>query len=136
MKKKILLVDDEETLRWALQNTLLDDGYDVEETNDSIEALELAKKRKYDLVISDLTMPFMNGVQLIAEIKKANPSIRAIIMTGYGSTEAVIEAMHTGVSDFITKPFKLEHMKKVIRKVLSEGENTGTNAHSEKKTRE
>lgn len=77
-------------------------------------------------------MPFMNGVQLIAEIKKANPSIRAIIMTGYGSTEAVIEAMHTGVSDFITKPFKLEHMKKVIRKVLSEGENTGTNAHSEK----
>lgn len=133
MKKKILLVDDEETLRWALQNTLLDDGYDVEDTNDSIEALELAKKRKYDLVISDLTMPFMNGVQLIAEIKKANPSIRAIIMTGYGSTEAVIEAMHTGVSDFITKPFKLEHMKKVIRKVLSESENTGINAYSEKK---
>lgn len=135
MKKKILLVDDEETLRWALQNTLLDDGYDVEDTNDSVEALEMAKKRRYDLVISDLTMPAMNGVQLIAEIKKANPAIRAIIMTGYGSTEAVIEAMHTGVSDFITKPFKLEHMKKVIRKVLSENENTGTNAYSEKNHR-
>ncbi|WP_347273997.1 response regulator [Candidatus Kuenenia sp.] len=135
MKKKILLVDDEETLRWALQNTLLDDGYDVEDTNDSVEALEMAKKRRYDLVISDLTMPAMNGVQLIAEIKKANPSTRAIIMTGYGSTEAVIEAMHTGVSDFITKPFKLEHMKKVIRKVLSESENTGTNAYSEKNHR-
>src|SRR3990167_11303990 len=112
MKKKILLVDDEETLRWALQNTLLDDGYDVEDTNDSVKALELAKKTKYDLVISDLTMPAMNGVQLIAEIKKANPATRAIIMTGYGSTEAVIEAMHTGVSDFITKPFKLEHIKR------------------------
>lgn len=133
MKKKILLVDDEETLRWALQNTLLDDGYDVEDTNDSVEALKLAKKIKYDLVISDLTMPTMNGVQLISEIKKASPATKAIIMTGYGSTEAVIEAMHTGVSDFITKPFKLEHIKKVIRKVLNEHGISDENAANEKK---
>jgi len=134
MKKKILLVDDEETLRWALKDTLLDDGYDVEDTNDSVEALKLAKKIKYDLVISDLTMPIMNGVQLIAEIKKVSPATKAVIMTGYGSTEAVIEAMHTGVSDFITKPFKLDHIKKVIRKVLNERNVSDINADSEKKS--
>ncbi|MCF6149298.1 MAG: response regulator [Candidatus Kuenenia sp.] len=133
MKKKILLVDDEETLRWALKDTLLDDGYDVEDTNDSVEALKLAKKIKYDLVISDLTMPAMNGVQLISEIKKVSPATKAVIMTGYGSTEAVIEAMHTGVSDFITKPFKLEHIKKVIRKVLNEHGNSDANADNGKK---
>lgn len=120
MKKKILLVDDEETLRWALHEALSGDGFDIENTNDSVQALEFTRKTKYDLVISDLRMPIMGGLQLISEIKKQSPDTKAIIITAYGSIEAVIEAMHLGVLDFITKPFKIEHIKGVIRRVLDD----------------
>ena len=120
MKKKILLVDDEETLRWALHEALSEEGFDIENTSDSMKALEFTRKTKYDLVISDLKMPIMGGLQLISEIKKQNPDTKAIIITAYGSAEAVIEAMHLGVLDFITKPFKIEHIKRVINKVLDD----------------
>jgi len=73
MKKKILLVDDEETLRWALHEALSEEGFDIENTNDSVKALAFTRKTKYDLVISDLKMPIMGGLQLISEIKKQNP---------------------------------------------------------------
>ncbi|MBI2471707.1 MAG: response regulator [Planctomycetes bacterium] len=120
MKKKILLVDDEETLRWALHEALSEEGFDIENTNDSVKALAFTRKTKYDLVISDLKMPIMGGLQLISEIKKQNPDTKAIIITAYGSIEAVIEAMHLGVMDFITKPFKIEHIKSVIYRVLND----------------
>ena len=119
MKKRILLVDDEETLRLALHEALTDDGYEVENSGDSVKALELAKSNTYDLVISDLKMPNMGGLQLVAELKKLHPDIKPIVMTAYGSIETVIEAMHIGVVDFLTKPFKIEHIRGVIRRVLN-----------------
>lgn len=119
MKKKILLVDDEETLRWALHEALTEEGYEVENINDGVKALEFAKKTSYDLVISDLRMPTMGGIQLISEIKKIRPNVKSVIITAYGSIETVIEAMHVGVSDFVTKPFKIEHIKGVIHKILN-----------------
>ena len=120
MKKKILLVDDEETLRWALQEALTDEGYEVEDTSDGVQAVEFAKKSGYDLVISDLRMPTMSGIQLITEIKKVHPDIKAIIMTAYGSVETVVEAMRIGVADFVAKPFKIEYIKNVIHRVLDQ----------------
>jgi CheY-like chemotaxis protein/anti-sigma regulatory factor (Ser/Thr protein kinase) len=119
MAKRILLVDDEETLRLALHEALTDDGYEVENSGDSVKALELAKSRSYDLVISDLKMPNMGGLQLVAELKKLHPDIKPIVMTAYGSIETVIEAMHIGVVDFLTKPFKIEQIRGVIRRVLN-----------------
>lgn len=120
MKKKILLVDDEETLRWALHEALTEEGYEVENISDGVKALEFAKKISYDLVISDLRMPTMGGIQLISEIKKIRPNVKSVIITAYGSIETVIEAMHIGVSDFMTKPFKIEHIKAVIHKILND----------------
>ncbi|MDR4509035.1 MAG: response regulator [Candidatus Brocadiaceae bacterium] len=124
MKKRILLVDDEETLRWALYEALSEEGYEVDDTNDGIEALEMIKNTHYDLVISDLSMPTINGLQLVSEIKEIRPATKAVIITAYGSTEAVIEAMHLGVSDFITKPFKIEHIKNVILSAMSDAANS------------
>ena len=103
MKKRILLVDDEETLRLALHEALTDDGYEVENSGDSVKALELAKSNTYDLVISDLKMPNMGGLQLVAELKKLHPDIKPIVMTAYGSIETVIEAMHIGGRGFSYK---------------------------------
>lgn len=120
MKKKILLVDDEETLRWALHEALTEEGYAVDNTSDGVQALEFIRKANYDLVISDLRMPTIGGLQLISEIKKIRPDVKSIIITAYGSIETVIEAMHIGVSDFLTKPFKIEHIKSVIRRVLND----------------
>jgi len=118
------LVDDEETLRWALQEALTDEGYDVDDTNDSIEALKMARQANYDLIMSDLSMPTMNGLQLISEIRKEHPEIKAIIITGYGTTEAVIEAMRQGISDFVMKPFKIDQIKNVIYKVVNQPGNS------------
>ena len=129
MKKKILLVDDEETLRWALHEALSEEGFDIENTNDSVKALEFTRKTNYDLVISDLKMPIMGGIQLISEIKKHKPDIKAIIITAYGSVEAVVEAMRIGVLDFITKPFKIEHIKSVIHRVLNDSEIPNYNSN-------
>lgn len=128
MKKKILLVDDEETLRWALHEALTEEGYDIENINDGVKALELARNTSYDLVISDLRMPTMSGIQLISEIKKIRPKAKSIIITAYGSIETVIEAMHIGVSDFVTKPFKIEYIKGVIHKVLNDSLMTNTDS--------
>lgn len=128
MKKKILLVDDEETLRWALQEALMEEGYNVDNTSDGVKALEFIRKANYDLVISDLRMPAMGGLQLISEIKKIRPDVKSIIITAYGSIETVIEAMHIGVSDFLTKPFKIEHIKSVIHRVLYDSSISKNNA--------
>lgn len=127
MGKKILLVDDEETLRWALHEALTEEGYDVENTSDGVKALEFARKANCDLVISDLRMPTMGGLQLISEIKKIRPNAKSIIITAYGSIETVIEAMHIGTSDFVTKPFKIEHIKNVIHRVLNESSMSNEN---------
>ncbi len=127
MKKRILLVDDEETLRWALHEALTEEGYNVDNTDDGVNALESVRKTKYDLVISDLRMPTMGGLQLISEIKKICPDVKSIIITAYGSIETVIEAMHIGVSDFMTKPFKIEHMKSVIHRVLHDSSISNNN---------
>jgi len=127
MKRKILLVDDEETLRWALHEALTEEGYNIDNTNDGVEALEFIRKANYDLVISDLRMPTMSGLQLISEIKKIRPDIKSIIITAYGSIETVIEAMHIGVSDYMTKPFKIEHIKSVIHRVLNDSSASNNN---------
>lgn len=132
MKKKILLVDDEETLRWALHEALTDEGYEVENINDGVKALEFARKTSYDLVISDLRMPTMGGIQLVSEIKKIHPNIKSVIITAYGSIETVIESMHIGVSDFVTKPFKIEYIKGVIHKILNNSFITNNNVNDVK----
>jgi CheY-like chemotaxis protein/anti-sigma regulatory factor (Ser/Thr protein kinase) len=136
MRKKILLVDDEETLRWALHEALTEEGYDVENTNDGVKALEFARKANYDLVISDLRMPTMGGLQLVSEIKKIRPNAKSIIITAYGSIETVIEAMHIGTSDFVTKPFKIEHIKNVIHRVLDEFSMSNNNVGDAKNNEE
>src|SRR3990167_9431952 len=117
MKKKILLVDDEETLRWALHEALSEEGFDIENTNDSVKALAFTRKTKYDLVISDLKMPIMSGLQLISEIKKQNPDTKAIIITAYGSEKA-ISSDDNSLSNFgFTAEAGLNTAKNMVRKL-------------------
>jgi len=118
MNFKILLVDDEETLRYVLKESLTGEGYNVDVANDGFQALECFKVTPYDLLITDLRMHGMDGLQLIREIKKNNLHINVIIITAYGSGETIKEAMGLGVIELIHKPFKLQEIKDGITRIL------------------
>jgi len=116
---RILLVDDEKAVKWALQEALKDEGYEVETANSGEEGLLKAQETAFDLVVSDLRMPGISGLDMIRELRKARPTLRAIICSAYGSMESVVEAMRLGVNDFLVKPFKIAEIKHSIAEILA-----------------
>jgi len=114
------LVDDEETIRYVLREALVSDGYNVDIAADAFQALDHFKLKKYDLVITDVKMHGMDGIQLIREVKKSDPRLKVIIITAYGSLETVKEAAKLGVVDMIGKPFKIREIKDVITRMFNE----------------
>jgi two-component system response regulator PilR (NtrC family) len=114
----ILLVDDDHSLRNMLSFVLGKEGYQVEEAQSGLEALKKLKDRKYDLVISDIRMPDLNGIELLKKIKLHDEEIPVIMITAYAATHDAIEAMKLGAEDYIMKPFDLEELKIIINKSL------------------
>lgn len=119
MAEKILIVDDEPDMLRLLSMILKEKTpYDVFTTNNPIEAVNLVEKEKFDLVITDLKMPGLDGLQLLEQVKRKDEDIPVIIITAYGTIEAAMEAIEKGGFDFITKPFKKEHILFTIEKAL------------------
>lgn len=119
MPEKILIVDDEPDMLKLLSMILKErTPYEVTTTNNPVEAVELAKKGDYDLVITDLKMPGLDGLQLLEEVKKRDEDVPVIIITAYGTIDAAQEAIEKGGFDFITKPFKKEQILFTIEKAL------------------
>ncbi len=114
----ILVVDDEPGIREFLEIMLRKQGYGVETAADGVEALELLEDRRFDLVIVDIQMPKMNGIEFLREFKKKETEIPVIMITAFASHETAIEAMKLGAYDYITKPFKVDEIKLVIAKAL------------------
>jgi DNA-binding response OmpR family regulator len=114
------LVDDEETIRFVLRETLISEGYNVDIAADAFQALEHFKLASYDLIITDIKMKGMNGIQLIREIKRSDLDLKIIIITAYGSLETVKEAAKLGVVEMISKPFKIQEIKDAIVRMLKE----------------
>ncbi len=114
--KKVLIVDDEETLTWSMAKSLSKDRdkYEVLTANNGREALNLLKKTKVDLVISDIRMPDINGLDLLVRIKMEHPQTKVIIMTAYGSTDIQKEANRRGSLYYIEKPFEISDIRKII----------------------
>lgn len=114
--KKVLIVDDEETLTWSMAKSLSKDRdkYEVIIANSGKEALNLLKSNKIDLVISDIRMPDINGLDLLVKIKKENPEIKVIIMTAYGSSDVQREASRRGSLFYVEKPFEISDIRKII----------------------
>ncbi|MBE9503801.1 MAG: response regulator [Proteobacteria bacterium] len=109
--KSILVVDDDLSVRAFIIDALKKGGYfNTREVENGIQALETFRKESYDLVISDLQMPGMNGMELLSRIKELNPSTPVIIMTGYPTIDITISAMKEGALDFVTKPFTIEEL--------------------------
>ncbi|MFH0790825.1 MAG: diguanylate cyclase [Candidatus Omnitrophota bacterium] len=117
---KILVVDDEEIMRDALFDVLSDVGYKVFTAPNAAEALEILKKEPFDIIVTDIKMPGMDGIGFMEEIKKISLKIDIIVMTGYASIESAVAAMKLGAIDYITKPVNIDHIRIVVDKVIKE----------------
>lgn len=117
-KARILIVDDEESLREFLEIMLKREGYDISTAADGDLAIKLMAKKDFDLVITDLQMPKIHGMEVLTKAKEISPDIIVIVITAFGSTESAVEAMKLGAYDYITKPFKIDEIKLIVHKAL------------------
>ncbi len=119
MPARILVIDDEDSMCNFMEIMLSKEGYAVETTTRGGEGVTRLKERNYDLVIADLNMPEMTGIEVLKEVKTFKKEQEFIVMTAYASVDTAIEAMKQGAADYITKPFKVDEIKLVIEKTIS-----------------
>jgi len=123
MSKTILVVDDDELMRTFIATVLREDGYGVDTAQNGKTGLNKIKNRDFDLVITDLKMPDMSGVDLMQAGLEAKSAVPWVIITAYGSINNAVEAMKAGAVDYLTKPFKSpEELRHIIRRVLKEAD--------------
>lgn len=115
---QILVVDDEPAVRHFLKVILQRMGYEVETASGGGEALERAKERSFDVVLTDLIMPRMDGLQVIREVKKLSPDTEVVVITGYPSSESIVAATRAGAVDYLPKSPDPEHLAVLIEKAL------------------
>lgn len=121
MKKlSVLLVDDKEEFVAALAERLILHGMDVETANSGQDALGILKEKTIDVVVLDVIMPGMGGLEILGRIKNTHPHIQVILLTGHGSTKEGIEGMRLGAFDFLMKPVDLEELIAKIKTSIQE----------------
>ncbi|MFA5975138.1 MAG: response regulator [Elusimicrobiota bacterium] len=130
----VLVVDDEpgfcQMLKWELTNQ----GMHVETAVDGTEGVQLVSQKKFDVVITDITMPRMDGLKLLQEIKSISPETEVIVATGFAAVETAVFAMQKGAFDFVLKPYNLEHLISRVKKAverLSRCKTCGKFTHNE-----
>lgn len=120
MKKRILIVDDEEQICKVIRKILSNEGYHILTALNGEEALKHLKKNRIDLALVDLKMPVMDGLEMLKQARALRKNLKAILLTAYGTASSARDAMVLGVYDFLTKPFDIELLKKVVREALGE----------------
>ncbi|MCF8029204.1 MAG: sigma-54 dependent transcriptional regulator [Desulfobacteraceae bacterium] len=118
MKPQILIVDDDASHRRMLEAVLMAEGYDISHAADGAEAVAAVEKQFYDLVLLDIRMSRMGGIEALQEIKGINPAIPIIIMTAYASVGTAVEALKSGAYDYLTKPLDIDELKILVQKTL------------------
>jgi two-component system NtrC family response regulator len=118
IKKRILVVDDDESLRWVTQAQLAQSGYDVAAAADAAGALEQVRNSPPDLVITDLKMPGMSGLDLLKAVRAEFPEIIVIMVTAFGTVETAVEAMKAGAYDYVTKPVNVDELRLIVNRGL------------------
>ena len=112
----ILIVDDEERMRYLLSQMLESKGYRVSQAGDGVEALEMVRQNSYQMVITDIKMPRMNGLELLEQIKPLQ--IPVVFITAFATVDSAVEAMRTGAVDYITKPFEEDRILVTVERTL------------------
>jgi DNA-binding NtrC family response regulator len=116
--ERILIVDDEDGMRRLLGRVLSREGYETTTVARGAEALQQVAREHYDLVVTDIKMPEMDGLQLLDELKEYDPSLPIIVMTAYGTVENAVQALRSGAYDYIAKPFETDEIKLTVAKAL------------------
>jgi two-component system response regulator AtoC len=114
----ILVIEDKEAMRKMVAQTLAEEGYSVDVAATGPEGIEKAKTKPFDLVITDMKMPDMDGLEVLSSLKEINTDTAVIVMTAYGTVETAVSAMKKGAFDFLTKPFDSDHMLLLVDKAL------------------
>jgi two-component system, chemotaxis family, chemotaxis protein CheY len=115
---KILIVDDAEFLRVRISKMLLSDGLEVAEAENGLRAVDMYKQIQPDVVLMDVTMPEMDGLAALKEIRKFDPKAKVVMLTALGQESVVLEAVKSGARDFIVKPFERDRVINAIQKLL------------------
>lgn len=117
---RILFVDDDKDILMMVEQYLQMQGYNITTVNSGMKALDIVKDSDIHIIFTDYKMPEFNGLELLAAVKQYNPAIEVIIVTGYGSMESAVQAMKFGSYDYLQKPFKLDHLKLIIDRIIEE----------------
>jgi DNA-binding NtrC family response regulator len=121
-KHKILVVDDEQLIRWSLEQSLKKQGYEVTTAASGEDALRVLREETPDLMLLDIQLPGMNGMDVLEKVKDLEEDIIVIMLTALGVLETAVKAMRMGAYDYINKPFNLDELAIVIKKALETGE--------------
>jgi putative PEP-CTERM system response regulator len=114
----ILVIEDKDSMQKMLSATLESEGYEVDTAGDGQSGIERARQKKYDVVLTDLKLPKMDGMGVLSEFREIDPEASVILMTAYGTIETAVEAMRMGAFDFLTKPFDTDHLSVIIKRAL------------------
>ncbi len=126
---QILIIDDEANNREALSMLLTHAGYEVESADSGEKALEIMKKTPFEIVITDLFLPGVSGIDILKKVKEDSPYTNVILITGNASAETAVEAMKEGAFDYITKPFNIEKLKVLVAKALEKSQLVAENLY-------
>lgn len=120
---KILIIDDEQQVREVLKIVLMEQGHEILEADNGKKGIELFKKNSPEIVLTDVMMPEMTGLEFTRFVKEMNEDTDVIVMTGYGTEEVVIEALHAGASNYIKKPISFEDLFAIVDSILTKRRN-------------
>jgi len=117
---RLLVIDDEEDLREMLEFILTSEGFEVATVDGGLAALDLARTRRFDLAITDMKMPGMNGIETLTALKELDASMEVIVATGYASEQTAAECMKRGAYGYLRKPFELDDLRALIDRALAQ----------------
>jgi len=117
-KKRILVIDDEDIVRTSCRRSLVPEGYEMEMSKNGVEGLKRLEESRFDLVLTDLKMPDMDGIEVLRIIKERWPAVEVIIITGYQTVETAVKAIKLGAFDYIEKPFTPDSLVAAVAKAF------------------
>jgi DNA-binding NtrC family response regulator len=120
--KKILVVDDELIIRVSCEKALIPEGYEVKSAASGIEALEILENEHFPLILLDLKMPDMDGIEVLKKTKERWPNTKVIIITGYSTVETAVQALRLGAYNYIEKPFTPDALLAAVKEVFEKKE--------------
>jgi len=118
MAERLLIIEDEDTLCESLKRVFIRDGYEVDSADSAEAAFKFLEDRSYDLIITDIILPGISGIELLTKYRKKNPAQKVMVITAYASLTTAVDSIKAGACDFIIKPLMHDEMKKAVRKAL------------------